>query len=157
MIYRGKRIGELLKDLILVISVAIAILLIMLIFKVKGGFIGIAFGAIIIIALIYWLREVRRISQQQEAMHSTEHDWLYEFIEDGENLIFIASVPGPSEKVKIKVADSFIEIRGGGNFVRRVQIPKDVKVIEKSYANGVLRVKLQRTAASNSQISSQKI
>lgn len=155
--YGGKKAGEFLMDLILAVSAAIAILLIILIFKVKGGFIGIALGAVIIAALIYWLREVRRIFQQQETIHQTEHDWLYEFIEEGENLILIASVPGPSEKVKIRVTDSFIEIRGGGNFIRRVQIPKDVKVVEKSYANGILRVKLQRTAASNSQISSQKI
>ncbi|MBS7606504.1 Hsp20/alpha crystallin family protein [Candidatus Bathyarchaeota archaeon] len=154
---KEKRTGALLRDLILAVSAAIAILLIILVFKVKGGFIGIALGTITIIALIYWLREVRRIFQQQENMYPAEHDWLYEFIEEGENLILVASVPGPSERVKIKIIDSFIEIRGGGNFVRRVQIPKDVRIVEKSYANGVLRVKLHKTAASNSQISSQKI
>ncbi|MBS7639568.1 MAG: Hsp20/alpha crystallin family protein [Candidatus Bathyarchaeia archaeon] len=149
-----RRPSNLLRDVILAVSVAIAILLLILIFKIKGGLIGMVLGAVTVAALIYWLREVERIFRQET--QPDEADWLYEIIENGENIIFIARVPGPPDKVKVKIADGTMEIRGGGDFLRRVEIPRGVKILEKSYSNGVLRIKFQRAAASkSSRISSQ--
>lgn len=153
--YEGKRPGNLLRDIILAVSVAIAILLLILIFKIKGGLLGMVLGAITVTALIYWLREVKRIFRQET--QPSEIDWLYEIIEDRENIVFIARVPGPPEKVKVKISDGIMEIRGGGGFLRRVEIPRGIKILEKSYSNGVLRIKFQRVATSKSKISSQEL
>ncbi|MEM2479791.1 MAG: Hsp20/alpha crystallin family protein, partial [Candidatus Bathyarchaeia archaeon] len=110
--------------------------------KVKGGLLGAILGSIIVFALIYWMREVKRIfSAQRKTVE--EHDWLYDLIEEGENLIFVAKVPGPPEEIKVRVSDGVLEIKGGGNFLRRVEISKDAKLVEKSYANGVLLLKLR--------------
>lgn len=156
MAYKRNRSRELPKNLILVSSAIIAILLIIIIFKVKGGLIGIVLGAITVVALIYWLKEVKRIFREESAAH-TENDWLYEFIEMNEDLIFIASVPGPPREVKVRVVDSTMEIRGGGNFIRRIEMPRNTKIIEKSYSNGVLRIRMRRTSVSNREVSTQEL
>lgn len=134
--------SETLLNLILGVSAALAAILLIVVFKVKGGLLGAILGSIIVFALIYWMREVKRIfSAQRKTVE--EHDWLYDLIEEGENLIFVAKVPGPPEEIKVRVSDGVLEIKGGGNFLRRVEISKDAKLVEKSYANGVLLLKLR--------------
>ncbi|MCX8170392.1 MAG: Hsp20/alpha crystallin family protein [Candidatus Bathyarchaeota archaeon] len=134
--------NKMLLNLILGVSATLAIALLILAFKVKGGLIGAILGSIIVLALIYWMREVKRIFSVRRNT-AEEHDWLYDFIEEGEDVIFVAKVPGPPEEVRVKLTDGVLEIRGGGNFFRKVELSRDAKIVEKSYVNGVLRLKLR--------------
>jgi len=129
-------------NLILGIGTILAVALLIVIFKVKGGLLGITLGSVVVLALIYWMREIKRIFNIQEEPVE-KHDWLYDIIEDGENIIFVARVPGPPEKVDVKIGDGVLEVKGGEGFSKRVEIPRNVKLLEKSYVNGVLRLKLR--------------
>lgn len=142
---------EMLLNFILGVSVAIAVTLLILIFKVKGGLLGVILGSIIVLALIYWVREFKRVLDAQKTI-AEEHEWLYDLIEEGENITFVAKVPGPPEEVKVKFADGVLEIKGGGNFFRRVEISRDAKLVEKSYVNGVLRLKLRVSRVERSRL-----
>lgn len=142
---------KILLNLILGVSVTIAITLLVLIFKVKGGLLGAILGSIVTLALIYWVREVKRMfSAERTSME--EQEWLYDLIEEGEELIFVAKVPGPPEEVRVKITDGVLEIRGGGNFLRKVEISKDAKIMEKSYVNGVLRLKMRVSQVKQSRL-----
>ncbi len=137
-----RRLGEL-SNILLAMSIAAIALLIILIFKVKGGIFGIIIGALLASALAFWLREIRGILREKEVPRA-EADWFYDIISDGEGITLTARVPGPAEEVEVRLVNDVLEIKGGGNFSRRVNVPKGVQIREKSYVNGVLCVKLRR-------------
>jgi len=123
-------------NILSIISIAVVALLLIILFKVKGGILGMVLGAVAVATLIYWLKEIKKIWGEVE--------WFYDLIDDGEGVTLIAKVPGPAEEVKVSLHKGVLAIRGGGNFERRVQIPKEVELQDKSYINGVLHVRLQK-------------
>ncbi len=131
-------------NILSIISIAVVALLLILIFKIKGGILGIVLGTIAVAALIYWLKEIKKLFREEKVHHPEEDEWFYDLINEDEGVTLIAKVPGPAEKVKVKLMNDILEIRGGENFMRRVHVPKGARLQNKSYVNGVLHVKLQR-------------
>lgn len=146
--------GELLTDILSIMSVAVVALLLILLFKVKGGILGMVLGTIAVAALIYWLKEIKKIFGEEKALSPEEVEWFYDLIEEGEGLTLIAKVPGPAERVKVRLINEILEIEGSGNFMQRVHVPKGAQLQDKSYVHGILHIKLQRLKTFNNQISS---
>jgi len=146
---------ELLKNVLSIVSIAVVALLLIALFKLKGGILGMVLGTITVAALIYWLMEIKKIFREQKLPSLEEYEWFYDLIEEEENITFTAEVPGPAREVKIKIVGDMLEIKGGGNFFQRVQIPKGTRLQNKSYTNGVLHIKLQKTATPNNKILSE--
>lgn len=142
---------ELLKNALLIVSIVAAALLLIVLFKVKGGILGIILGTIAVAMLIYWLMEINKIFREEKIPSSEEHEWFYDLVEERENVTFIAKVPGPAKEVRLKIVGNsdMLEIKGGGSFTRRVKIPRGARLQEKSYINGVLYVKFQKMETSN--------
>ena len=140
-----------------IVSIAVVALLLVVLFKLKGGILGMVVGTIAVAALIYWLMEIKKIFEEQKAPTSEEHEWFYDLIEEEENITFIAKVPGPAKEVKVKIVDDILEIKGGRNFLQRIQIPKGTILQEKTYISGVLHLKLQKTATPNSEMPPRKV
>jgi len=146
---------ELLKNVLSIVSIAVVALLLIVLFKLKGGILGMVLGTIAVAALIYWLMEIKKIFREEKPPSSEESEWFYDLIEEEENITFIAKVPGPAREVKVKIVGDMLEIKGGRNFMQRVQIPKGIRLKNKSYTNGVLHIKLQKTATPNHKILSE--
>lgn len=142
---------ELLKDALSIVSIVAVALVLIVLFKVKGGILGIILGTIAVAMLIYWLMEINKIFREEKIPSSEEHEWFYDLVEERENVTFIAKVPGPVKEVRLKIVGNsdMLEIKGGGNFTRRVKIPRGARLQEKSYINGVLYVKFQKMETSN--------
>ena len=135
---------ELLKNMLSIVSITAVALLIIILFKVKGGVFGIVLGTIAVATLIYWLMEIKKIFREEKICSEEEPEWFYDLIEEGEGLVFVAKVPGPAREVKVRLVDETLEVKGGGNFTRRVHMPKGVQLLNKSYSNSVLHVKLRQ-------------
>ena len=140
---------ELLKNVLSIVSIAVVALLLIVLFKVKGGLLGIVLGTIAVATLIYWLMEIKKIFREEKTYSKEEPEWFYDLIEEGEGLVFVAKVPGPAREVKVRLVDETLEIKGGGNFTRRVHMPKGARLQNKSYSNGVLHVKLRQMEKPN--------
>ena len=134
---------ELLGSLLLV-AVAIVIILLIVLFKLKGGILGVIIGIIAAAALTYWVIEVKRILKEQKAPSLGKHEWFYDLIEEGENVTFVAKVPGPAQEVKVKIVGGMLEVEGGGGFLKRIRVPKNVELEDKKYVNGILHVRLRK-------------
>jgi HSP20 family molecular chaperone IbpA len=139
-------------DILSIISIAVAALLLILLFKVKGGILGIVLGTVAVAALIYWFTEIKKIFKEEKAYPKEEAEWFYDLTDEGESVTLIAKVPGPPEEVKVRLVNGKLEIEGGANFMRRVHVPKDAQLRHKSYINGVLHVKLQKTEMPNNKM-----
>lgn len=147
---RKQKSPEIPLNILAIISVAAAVLLLIVIFKFKGGILGMVLGAIVVAVLIYWLREMNKIVGEERAYPTSEAEWFYDLIDKGESIVLTANVPGPPEDVKVELHEGLLEIRGGGGFTQRVEVPKEAKIKDKSYINGVLHVSLQRLKGSRS-------
>ncbi len=151
------RSNELVRDLLSIVSIAVVALILIVLFKLKGGILGMVLGTVAVAALIYWLMEIKKIFEEQKALASEEHEWFYDLVEEAENITFIAKVPGPVREVKVKVVGDTLEIKGGRNFLQRVQIPKGIRLQDKTYTNSILHLKLQKTATPNSKMPTCKV
>ena len=143
---KGKRAPQqdLLTKALSIIGIAVVALLLITLFKVKGGVLGIVLGTIAVAVLVYWLMEMKKIFGERKTYSKEETEWFYDLIEEGEGLVFVAKVPGPAREVKVRLVDETLEIKGGGNFMRRVDVPKGVRLQSRSYSNGILHVRLRR-------------
>lgn len=152
---RKKEISdELLENVLSLVGIAAVALFLIVLFRLKGGILGVVLGTIAVAALIYWLMEIRKIFRERKPPSPQGYEWFYDLFEEGEHITLIARVPGPSKEVKIKIVDDMLVIRGGGDFVQRIQMPKGARLQNKSYVNGVLHVKLQRTTVPNNKMPS---
>lgn len=140
-------------DILLIVSITIVALLLILLFKIKAGILGIVLGAITVAALFYWLKEIKKIWRDEKDYRSIKKtlekkkyktEWLYDLTDDEEYIILTAEVPGPTEEVKVRLHKNVLEIGGGSNFTQKVKISKEVELQNRTYVNGVLSVKLRK-------------
>jgi HSP20 family molecular chaperone IbpA len=143
-------------DVVSIVSTTIVALVLIVLFKVKAGILGIGLGAIAVVTLIYWLKEAKKLLREEEdyrrvkrTIETKEAEWFYDLTDDGDSMTLTAEVPGPAEQVNVRLHDGILEIRVGTKFTRRVQVSQRVTIQDRSYINGVLRVRLKKL---NSQV-----
>ncbi len=152
-----KETNDLFRIIFLVLSASILALLVILFFKLKSGIQGIIVGAIAVAVLIYWFIEINRILRENRASPLSGHELFYDFFEDEEGITVLVKMPGQFNEVEVKISGENLEIKGDGKLLHRLQIPKEVKLKEKSYVKGVLQVRLQKMVKSGRKISAYKV
>lgn len=117
-----------------------------------GGQDGASFILITIAAglVVYWVRELRVISRSEEQKmmprEMEQKDWVYDLIENKDEMVFVAEVPGPEDQIKVRLAAGILRIKGGQNFSKDVQLDltSEMGISDYKYRNGVLTIKMQR-------------
>jgi HSP20 family molecular chaperone IbpA len=123
----------------------IAVLLIFLV-RIQRGLLGIVLAGVAVVLIIYWMREIRNIFRGEfQTFQSSKKKWTYDVLEGTDLITVVAEVPGPSDQVKIKLNKRSITIFGGDKFQKKISIPKGISLIDKSYVNGVLNVRLSKS------------
>ncbi len=106
--------------------------------RLQRGLLGLILAGILVILGFYWFREIRRAlegSKQLKRYPVEVHE------EDG--LISVtAEVPGPESEVSFEVLENKVFLRGGGGFRRKIKLPCRVRLLESSYVNGILHLRL---------------
>jgi HSP20 family protein len=111
--------------------------------------VGFIFLAIASGLMIYWVREVRRMSSSEEkkiAKEIEQKDWVYDLIKNNDGMVFVAEVPGPEEQINVKLIEGLLRIKGGQNFSREVPLDmmQEMGISDYKYRNGVLTIKIQK-------------
>jgi HSP20 family protein len=129
---------------ILLALVAIALVLLTTI-RLQRGLIGLILAGLAITLVIYWIRELYTAAKKEMTPPVAKHKkWFCDIIDENENIIIVAEVPGPEELVKAEVVGRTVRIYGGQDFTKEVKLPKDCELVQSSYINGVLNVKLRK-------------
>jgi HSP20 family molecular chaperone IbpA len=129
---------------ILLAIVAIALVLLTTI-RLQRGLIGLILAGLAITLVIYWIRELYTAAKKEMTPPVAKHKkWFCDIIDENENIIIVAEVPGPEELVKAEVVGRTVRIYGGQDFTKEVKLPKDCELVQSSYINGVLNVKLRK-------------
>ncbi|MBS7634906.1 hypothetical protein KEJ34_05355 [Candidatus Bathyarchaeota archaeon] len=152
-----KETNDLFRSILLVLSASALALLVILFFKLKSGVQGIIVGAIAVAVLIYWLVEIDKILKENRTSPLGGHELFHDFFEDEEGITILVKMPRQFNEVEVRISGENLEIKGNGKLLERLQIPREVKLKEKSYVKGILQVRLQKTVKSGRKISAYKV
>lgn len=101
--------------------------------------------------MIYWAFVIKKMTKDQKPKYSAREQetksWVYDLIKGDEEIIFVAEVPGPEDKVMVRLIDGILYIRGSSNFSKEVPIEgsNEMKIYDFKYRNGVLTLRIKKT------------
>jgi HSP20 family molecular chaperone IbpA len=101
--------------------------------------------------MIYWAFVIKKMTKEQKPKYSAREQetksWVYDLIKGDEEIIFVAEVPGPEDKVMVRLIDGILYIRGSSNFSKEVPIEgsNEMKIYDFKYRNGVLTLRIKKT------------
>ena len=140
-----KKTGTDINSIVMLLVGGGAVLALILTLSRFRGVVGLFFGVLATLLLIYWLRELRHnINLGRIRPLSRSSKWSYDIIEYPEEVSIVAEVPGPAEKVSARLDAGNLQISGGNDFLRNIVITNAVSVLRTTYVNGVLDVRLKK-------------
>jgi len=100
------------------------------------------------ITTIYWVRVIKKMTMEQKpkftARESEAKNWVYDLIKGENEFVFVAEVPGPDDKIMVRLIDGMLYIIGSGGFSKEVQIEgsNQMQIADFKYRNGVLTLRI---------------
>ena len=113
------------------------------VFSVNFILIGVA-----TITTIYWVRVLKKmlknIKPKYAARDAEVKNWVYDLIKGENQFVFVAEVPGPDDKIMVRLIEGVLYVRGTGGFTKEVQIEgsNQMKISDFKYRNGVLTLRI---------------
>ena len=107
------------------------------------------------ITMIYWIKIIKKMANDQKPVtyeQSKEQEtknWMYDLIKGEGEFVFVAEVPGPEDKIAVRLIDNILYIRGSQGFSKEVQIEgsKETEIGDFKYRNGVLTLRIKTSEA----------
>ena len=97
---------------------------------------------------IYWVHILKKMAKDQKpkfkAREAEAKNWVYDLIKGDNQFIFVAEVPGPDDKIMVRLIDGMLYVRGSGGFSKEVVIENsnEMQISDFEYRNGVLTLKI---------------
>ena len=113
------------------------------VFSVNFILIGVA-----TITTIYWVRVLKKmlknIKPKYSARDAEVKNWVYDLIKGENQFVFVAEVPGPDDKIMVRLIEGILYIKGTGGFSKEVVIENsnEMKISDFKYRNGVLTLRI---------------
>ena len=119
-----------------ILATLLLLILFSLMLRLGRGILGLILIGIIVLLGLYWFKEVRKALKT----YRPKIEYPLELVENGDLLILTAQVPGPEEEVSVKILGRKLLIRGGRGFKKTVKLPYPVRILKRSYVNGILHL-----------------
>ncbi len=114
------------------------------------GFVSFILIGAAAITMIYWVMVLKKMTKNQKPKYAAREQetksWVYDVIKGDEEIIFVSEVPGPEDKVMVRLIDGILYIRGSSNFSKEVPIEgsNEMKINDFKYRNGVLTLRIKK-------------
>ncbi len=102
------------------------------------------------LTMFYWVRVLKKMTKDQKPSYSKVREqetknWVYDLIKSEGEFVFVAEVPGPEDKIAVRLVDGILYIRGTGGFSKEVPIEgvDNMQISDFKYRNGVLTLKIK--------------
>ena len=98
--------------------------------------------------MIYWgfvIKKMTRTEKPKYTARETESkNWVYDVIKGENEIVFVAEVPGPDDKIVVRLVEGVLYIRGSGNFAKEVPVEgsSGMQISDFKYRNGVLTLRI---------------
>ena len=102
------------------------------------------------LTMLYWIRVLKKMTKEQKPTFSAGEqeakNWVYDLIKGDGDFVFVAEVPGPEDKIMVRLIDGILYIRGSANFSKEVPIEgsANMQIFDFKYRNGVLTLRIKK-------------
>ena len=81
----------------------------------------------------------------EQAREQETKNWVYDLIKGEGEFVFVAEVPGPEDKIAVRLVDGILYVRGTGGFSKEVPIEgaNEMQIFDFKYRNGVLTLRIK--------------
>jgi len=101
------------------------------------------------ITTIYWISVIKKMAKEVvvpkfTAREAEAKNWVYDLIKGEDEIVFVAEVPGPDDKIMVRLIDGILYVRGSSRFSKEIPIEgsSEMQITEFKYRNGVLTLKI---------------
>ncbi len=102
------------------------------------------------LTMFYWVRVLKKMTKDQKPLYSKVREqetknWVYDLIKSEGEFVFVAEVPGPEDKIAVRLIDRILYIRGTAGFSKEVPIENasNMQIFDFKYRNGVLTLRIK--------------
>jgi hypothetical protein len=116
--------------------------------KADGSFVNFILIGVATITTIYWVRVLKKMLKNIKPKYSPREteakNWVYDLIKGENQFVFVAEVPGPDDKIMVRLIDGMLYVRGSGGFSKEVKIEgsNQMQIADFKYRNGVLTLRI---------------
>ena len=116
--------------------------------RADGSFVNFILIGVATITTIYWVHVLKKmlknVKPKYTAREAEAKNWVYDLIKGDNQFVFVAEVPGPDDKIMVRLIDGILYVRGSGGFSKEVQIDgsNQMKISDFKYRNGVLTLRI---------------
>ena len=116
--------------------------------RADGSFVSFILIGVATITTIYWARVIKKmlknVKPKYTAREAEAKNWVYDLIKGENEFVFVAEVPGPDDKIMVRLIDGTLYVRGTGGFSKEVQIEgsNSMQITDFKYRNGVLTLRI---------------
>ena len=118
--------------------------------RADSGFVSFFLIGAAALTMFYWVRVLKKMAKDQKPLYTQSREqeqknWVYDLIKGEGEFVFVAEVPGPEDKVAVRLVDGMLYIRGTGGFSKEVPIEgaNDMQIFDFKYRNGVLTLRIK--------------
>jgi HSP20 family molecular chaperone IbpA len=118
--------------------------------RADAGFVSFFLIGAAAITMIYWVKVLKKMTKDQKPTYSQareqeQKNWVYDLIKGEGEFVFVAEVPGPEDRVSVRLVDGILYIRGNGGFSKEVPIEGagQMQIFDFKYRNGVLTLRIK--------------
>ena len=115
-----------------------------------GGFVSFVLIGGAAVTMVYWARVIIKMTKIQKPKYTMREqeskNWVYDLIKGEEEFVFVAEVPGPEDKIMVRLVDGTLYIRGSGGFSKEIPMDgsNDMQIFDFKYRNGVLTLRIKK-------------
>ena len=116
--------------------------------RADSGFANFVLIGAAAITTIYWVHILKKMSKEQRPKFTVKEaepkNWVYDLIKGDNQYVFVAEVPGPDDKIMVRLIDGVLYVRGTGGFSKEVVIEgsNQMQITDFKYRNGVLTLRI---------------
>ena len=116
--------------------------------RADGSFVNFILIGVATVTTIYWVHIIKKmlknIKPKYTAREAEAKNWVYDLIKGDNQFVFVAEVPGPDDKIMVRLIDGILYVRGSGGFSKEVQIEgsNNMQITDFKYRNGVLTLRI---------------
>jgi len=116
--------------------------------KADGSFVSFILIGVATITTIYWVKVIKKmlknVKPKYTAREAEAKNWVYDLIKGENQFVFVSEVPGPDDKIMVRLIDGMLYVRGSGGFSKEVQIEgsNSMQITDFKYRNGVLTLRI---------------
>ena len=116
--------------------------------RADNGFVGFLLIGAALITIVYWTVVIKKMvltgKPKFTAREQESKNWVYDLIKGDQETVFVAEVPGPEDKIMVRLIDGVLYVRGSQGFSKEVPIEgsSDMQIADFKYRNGVLTLRI---------------